>query len=216
MEEPIFQANRDLPGMESGRHTLASRHAPKIVPFVLGLLLGPAFVLLHECGHLVGGLALGLRPRLHYADVSAHVEKALPPRVDAIFAASGPAVQLVLGAVGACWLYGRRRRRRAEMATWLDWFATCLVLNGGRGLASGISATISGTNLKDEMSLAMALGIAPWLVFAVLGLIGLGLFVFMIRLHPPGSRLAPFVCLFVGCTLGVNLWLHVLGPRLLP
>jgi hypothetical protein len=50
----------------------------------------------------------------------------------------------------------------------------------------------------------------------LLGAASLALLVFVVRLHPRGSRLYPFASAFLGAVLGGFLWLKVLGPRILP
>ena len=60
-----------------------------------------------------------------------------------------------------------------------------------------------------------ATGLPIWLGLTLLAMVAACLVVETFRLHPPGSRLVPFMYGFLGGVLGMELWLHGLGPRLL-
>ncbi len=187
-----------------------------VIPCLCGLLLAPVFIVLHEGGHVLASIPFGLSPILHYGKVTYHASLANSPHANWAISAAGPLVQVLLAGGGLLWLYERRRQRRVAPATCLDWVATSLTFNSGRWMAGGAGTSVVGTALKDEMVLSGALGIPSWCLISLLTLAGFCVFIATIRLHPPGSRLLPFVCAGIGGFIGVKVWLHGLGPLLLP
>jgi hypothetical protein len=187
-----------------------------MAPFLIGLPLAPLFMVLHEGAHYLAAAGLGFHPELHFARVSYHLAATPAPWVEASISAAGPAVQALLAGGALLWLHRRRRRRRRDPATSLDWLVTWLALNAGRWPAGGMARTFIGTALVDEVIVATALGLPPWLVLSLLALLALGALVATVRLHPPGWRVLPFGCAILGGVLGGNLWLRLIGPRLLP
>ncbi len=187
-----------------------------LLPFLLGLAIAPSFVVLHEGGHFLAAVAFGFHPEFHYANVSYRLSRPPAPGTDLAITATGPAVQALLAAGGLLWLHRRRRGRRAEPASGIDWVATWLVFNAGRWLGGGLARPFTGTALRDEMTLSAAAGAPAWAVLSLLCLLSIGALAFAIRLHPPRSRLLPFAGAGAGGALAAILWLRIVGPWLLP
>ena len=121
---------------------------------------------------------------------------------------------MLIGGAGLLWLYRLRQTRRTETVTWRDWVATWCALNAGRWIGSPFSTAAVPT--PDELVLLRASGLPVALGLALLGVVAAAAVVATVRLHPARSRLLPFAYGFVGGSAGMELWLHGLGPRLLP
>ncbi len=89
-------------------------------------------------------------------------------------------------------------------------------LNAGRWLSGGLASALTGTRLKDEQVVSAALGLLPTIGISLLAFVSLACLIMALRLHPPGSRLAPFVFAGLGGIAGLQVWFHCLGPRLFP
>ena len=183
-----------------------------LVPFVCALLACPAFVFLHELAHYVAGACLGFGGKLHYAQVTGI---RLTWQADALVTAAGPLLQAGLAVAGFVWLRNLRTGRREAAPTLGDWLATTLALNAGRWLR-GLTGPPSHPQPPDEALLSRAIGLPAWFlpyllaVMAILALLGI------LRLLPPGGRLLPFLAMGLGGAIGIQLWMSVLGPFLLP
>jgi len=183
-----------------------------LLPFVCGFVACPASLLLHELGHCVAGVCLGFKVKLRYAATVLMV----PNHKDALQAyllhtGAGPLVTAVLAGAGLLWLHRLRKHRRDATPTLSDWLATSLILNAGRWFRG-----FTGPYPKDEAHISQAIGLPAWLLPAPLGLLAVIAAVAAVRLHPRGSRLFPFFWMGLGCTIGVLLWMRLLGPFLLP
>ena len=172
------------------------------------------FIFLHEVAHFTVARALGFNATLHSGVTTVHYTRLPPPPGDLLVTAAGPLLQVLIGLAGLFWLYRLRRNRRSDSASWTDWVATRCALNAGRWLGSPFRA--SAIPMSDEALLVKATGFPIWLGLTLLGMVAACVVIATFRLHPPGSRLVPFVYGFLGGVLGMELWLHGLGPRLLP
>ena len=106
-----------------------------IIPFFCGLILFHGFIVAHECSHALAGLGFGLKTKLHYAVTTYEgTREQITPTVNLLITTAGVMVGVVLMALGFVWLWKRRRKRRSEPATALDWIATSLACNAGRWL----------------------------------------------------------------------------------
>jgi LPXTG-motif cell wall-anchored protein len=187
-----------------------------IIPFLCGLIILPSFIVAHECGHALAALGFGLKTELHYALTTYHgTREQLTPTVNLLITTAGVLVGVVLMALGFVWLWKRRRDRRSEPATVLDWLATSLALNAGRWLR-GFTGTPANPQPDDEAFISKALGLPSWLLPYCLALMALIVSVAIIRQHAPGLRLLPFSAIFLGGVIGCALWMRLLGPILLP
>lgn len=176
----------------------------------------PSFVVAHECGHALVSLAFGLKTELHFALTTAHGNREqLTPTVNLLFALGGVMVAVVLMALGYVWLWKRRRNRRSEPATALDWIATSLALNALRWLR-GFTGPPSNPQPNDEAFISKALGLPSWLLPYCLTLLALIMAIAIVRQHAAGQQLVPFSALMLGGCIGFALWMLVLGPIILP
>ncbi len=187
-----------------------------LIPLLVGLLVAPFFIVVHEGAHLVVARSLGIRAELHYAATTVHYSRLAPPPSDLLVTAAGPVIQALLAGGGLIWLYRLRRYRRLEPASWIDCVATWVTFNGGRWLGASAALTFAGTALKDEVVLLRASDLPIWLGLALLGLGAIGFLWAALRLHPPGGRLVPFAYAGLGGIAAVHLWMRWLGPLLLP
>lgn len=182
-------------------------------PFLTGLVLAPVFVFIHEAAHFGTARALGFEATLHSGVTVVHYQHLPPPPADLLVTAAGPVLQMLIGGAGLWWLHRLRRSRRVELASWLDWVATWCALNAGRWLGSPFRSAAIPT--PDEVLLVKASGFPVPVGLAQLAVVATGAVILTVRLHPPGSRLIPFAYGCVGGYAGMQLWLHVIGPRLL-
>jgi len=181
-----------------------------------GLILFPSFIVAHECGHALAALGFGLKTELHYALTTYHgTREQVTPTVNLLITTAGVMVGVVLMALGFVWLWKRRRDRRSEAATVLDWLATSLALNAGRWLR-GFTGAPSNPQPDDEAFISKALGLPSWLLPYCLALMALIVSVAIIRQHAAGQRLLPFSAIMLGGVIGCALWLWVIGPIILP
>lgn len=182
-----------------------------LIPFLCAFVAGPAYIVCHELGHCIGGVCLGLRVKLHYAETIVYVPKEKDtPATDIVHAGAGPLVTAVMAAGGFLWLYRLRRHRREAEATPGDWLATSLVLNAGRWAGGFIRPG------QDEAFVSQTLGLPWWLLPYLLGVVAFIPLVAAVRLHPPGARLFPFASLLLGGLTAFLVWTRLLGPLLLP
>jgi hypothetical protein len=187
-----------------------------IIPFLSGLILFPSFIVAHECGHALASLGFGLKTKLHYALTTYQgTREQITPTVNLLITTAGVMVAVVLMALGFGWLWKRRRNRRSEPATALDWFATSLALNALRWLR-GFTGTPSNPQPDDEALMSKALGLPSWLLPYCLALMALIVSVAIIRQHAAGQRLLPFSAIMLGGCIGCALWMWLIGPIVLP
>ncbi len=186
------------------------------VPFLCALVASPLFVLLHELAHYAAGACLGFSVNLHYSQVNGTMpEKALGGRGEALQAIAGPLLQAALTVAGFLWLASRRHRRDAPLTSG-DWLATILVaLNAGHWLR-GFLGSPDQPQLVDEARVSEIAGLPRCFLPYLLGSLAVVAILAAMRLHPPGARLAPFLCVGLGGGIGFFLWMKVLGPSLLP
>ena len=190
--------------------------AKTLIPFLSGLVLFPAFIVVHECGHALAGLGFGLKTKLHYAVTTfTGSQHQLTPTAHLLITVAGVMVGVVLMVVGLVWLWKRRQDRRSEPATLLDWLATSLAMNAGRWLR-GLTGPPSNPQPTDEAFISKAMGLPPWLLPYCLTLMALIIVVAIIRQHPAGQRLLPFSAMMLGGFIGCGLWIGMIGPIILP
>ena len=186
------------------------------VPFFCGLVLFPSFIIAHEFGHALTSLCFGLKTKLHFAETTyTGLQQQLTPTVNLVITAAGVMAGVLLMAVGYVWLWMRRRHRRSEPVTLLDWLATSLAMNAGRWLR-GLTGPPSNPQPNDEAFISKALGLPSWLLPYCLTLVALIALVAIVREHPSGQRLLPFSAIMFGGFIGCALWMWLIGPMLLP
>jgi hypothetical protein len=182
--------------------------------FLFGMLLAPAFILLHECGHYTAARFFGFKAHFHFAEVDVS-QPATGIFQNQLITAAGPAVEATLAMGGLLWLWYLRRNRLKSPATLADWLATFPIFCSLRWMRC-LGGSLAHPKPGDEADLSASFGLPHWLLAYLLAPVGLALFIVAIRLHPRGSRLFPFVSAFLGLVLGAFLWLRVIGPRILP
>jgi hypothetical protein len=183
-----------------------------LVPFLCAFVASPVFVLLHELGHYAVGAYLGFGGKLHYGQVTG---KRLSWQADALLTSAGPLVQAGLAVTGFVWLRRLRRDRREANPTVGEWVATMLALNVGRWVR-GFTGPPSDPQPPDEALLSRAVGLPAWFLPYLLALVTVVAVIAILRLHPPGGRLLPFLSGGFGGIISFLLWMNVLGPFLLP
>lgn len=186
-----------------------------LVLFLCAIILAPALILLHESGHYFAARALGLKAEIRSSETSIHVPEPTPRYIQLLTVSGGPAMDALLAASGVVWLWCLRRNRLQSAATICDWLATFLATDGLRWLRC-LTGTLTRPMPRDEATISQSLGLPPWLLAYALAPVGLALFILAVRLHPRGSRLAPFTSAFLGLILGAFVWVKILGPRILP
>ena len=188
-----------------------------LVPFSCALVASPLFVLLHEIGHYVAGVCLGFSATLHYDQVTGTMPKeALTWRGDALQASAGPLVQFVLAVAGFAWLRSLRQHRREAAVTMQDWLATVLIgLNAGHWL-QGVADPFGYRQLIDEARVSGAIGLRPTVLPCLFAFLAVVALLATMQLHPPGSRLLPFLSMAAGGAIGFFVWIRLAGPLLLP
>lgn len=186
------------------------------VPFLVGLVLFPGFILIHELGHYVAGWYFGLETSLHYNSTTYTGTAAqLTPHVNLMGTMAGPLVDAVQMIIGVAWLWMLRRHRRTSPATFLDWIATALALHAGRWLR-GFAGSPSNPQPEDEAFISQALGLPAWLLPYCLAVMAVVMLTAIVRQHAVGQRLIPFSAIMLGGCIGCALWMWLLGPLILP
>ena len=183
--------------------------------FLLGLLAGPTFIILHELRHYAVASALGGTPTLHSRLTTCATPSRMGPHGKLLVILAGPAGDALMGGVGLLWLYLLRRHRREAAPTLVEWLATTLALSAARWLR-GFGGLPSHPQPGDEVLLSQAMGMPNWFLPYLLAPLCVIPLIAVIRLHPPGARLAPFAALILGGLVGRQLWILAAGPCLLP
>jgi hypothetical protein len=183
-----------------------------LIPFLCALVTAPAFIVLHEFGHYVAALCLGLDPKLHFAKVDVVIHQShLPTQVDAIFASGGPLIGALMALLGYLWLRNLRVARIDSNPTICDWLATCLAMNVARWIR-GFACTPSYPQPDDEALLSRTIGLPQWALPYVLGVLAIVVVTLIVRLHPPGNRLQSFMSFLIGTITGCVIWMKLIGP----
>lgn len=182
------------------------------------LLLTPATILLHEFGHLLAALFLGVpQPELHFSHISHGDLAATPSWVLGVVAFTGPLITVGLILVGMMWVHQRRP------TVW----AFALVFAAASRLFVAVPHTmitsvrwLRGEPLSeagfDEYKGAVALGWPGDLPLVFTSLFFIASMVWLGRLLPRGRRSTAWSGLVLGTVLGWSLWMIVVGPVVLP
>jgi hypothetical protein len=197
----------------SGKEMSSSRKC--VLLFLVGLVAGPVFVFLHELRHYATASALGGKPTMHYRMTICATPSRMGPSGKLLVVVAGPLGDGIFAGAGLLWLYVLRRHRREAAPTRAEWFATILAMSAARWLR-GWSGPPAHPQPGDEVFLSQALGMPGWLLPYLLALVCVIPLVAVVRLHPPGARLIPFLLLVLGGLTGRQLWMRVVGPFLLP
>ncbi len=197
---------------------------------VIFSLLFVAFTIIgtlsHELGHYTMARLLGYDAVLHYGSTSYALTDTGNNTVSDDLAkqlfitSAGPLQTIITGLVGLMILYLRRTRNRQRF-DWFDWFAGFMSLFWLREV---FNLSISAYQLTqgylaggDEIRIAQFLGLPSLSLAVILGLIGLSVAIFVVFRKVPRDMRPTFILSgFIGGLLGFELWMHHLGPALLP
>jgi hypothetical protein len=177
-----------------------------LVIFLVGIIVAPVAILLHEFGHFGTAFMFGLKPHLHFALTTTAPTTSFH---GFLVTAAGPIVTALISIGGIISLWSQRRHQVRPPKVWRLWLATFCALCAGRWLRPP-------SHLSDEVRLSAYLGLAPGLLPCAAVALGLVILVLTVRLHEPGKRLIPFSSAILGLCFGIMLWTSVLGPRVLP
>jgi hypothetical protein len=183
--------------------------------FLLGLVAAQVFVVLHELRHYATASAFGGSPTLHYRMTTCATPSRMGPSGKLLVVIAGPLGDGIISGAGLLWLYLLRKHRREAAPTLAEWLATVLAMSAARWLR-GLGGSPSHPQPGDEVFISQAMGMPGWFLPYLLAPVCVVPLVAVIRLHPPGARLVPFVVLVLGGLTGRQLWMRVVGPFLLP
>ena len=136
-------------------------------------------------------------------------------QTEAVVVSAGPLLQVGLAVAGFVWLRKLRRDHREAAPTLGDWLATTLALNAARWLR-GLTGSPSDPQPPDEALLSRYIGLPAWFLPYLLVLVAVIVIIAILRLHPPGGRLLPFLSWGLGGVISYLLWMKLAGPFLLP
>ncbi|MBL9204312.1 MAG: hypothetical protein JNN01_04460 [Opitutaceae bacterium] len=188
-----------------------------LMPFVCGLLGAPLLVAVHELGHYAVGKWHGFTVRYSYAAVRYDGPPgSISDRAETLITLGGPMVEVVVAMTGWVLVRRLRRDRGHEPASVVDWLASsACVLAAGRWLRC-VTGTPQLPQPADEAMLSGAMGLPVWVLPYGLAPLSLLVIVAVIRQHPTGQRLVPFLILCSSAVGGLALWFGVVGPTLFP
>ena len=132
----------------------------------------------------------------------------------------GPTQTILTGFLGLLILYLRKDQNQFVFIDWLAVFLSLFWLREVFNLATGL---FNGLVLKgnyfggDEYFLSIYLSLPAGTVSIILGLIGLGISLFIIyKIIPRCYRLTFIISGLIGGFSGFYLWYNIFGPKLLP
>ena len=136
----------------------------------------------------------------------------------------GPLQTILTGTIGLILLFAYRKSFAAKQALssrqWALVFITLFWLRQTANLAMWlIDYLVSGefSSRSDEIGIALELEIPFWSLTAITGIIGMAVLVIvLLKFVPPKQRLTFVASGIAGGVTGYILWLHLLGPVLLP
>lgn len=146
-------------------------------------------------------------------------------KTDSIINTSGGPIQTMLtGTIGLIFLYFRRKNTQAKNFKWIDWLGVFLSLFWLRetfNLFSSVSRKIFGSGTTffggDEARISIMLNLPPGLIPVICGLVGLVISLYVIfRIIPAEKRFTFILSGLLGGSVGLYLWMNILGPSLLP
>ena len=178
---------------------------------------------IHELSHYSVATAVGFDATLHYRSTTWETPIPSSEMAELLVVLAGPLVGITIGTFGLCWLVSLDRRGHLIPAsTKRGWVPFLLTLFWARQVFTAIFALLKsvvsgGWTLTDETIACLMLGLPLWVLPAILGGFGVAVCVRGVRLFVPVPNRALFLAgALVGCGAGWVLWMHVLGPWLLP
>ncbi len=180
-------------------------------------MAAPLAIVLHELGHFVFAKGFGFPDvSLHFSSVNDGADDAgYPLWQQGIKGLAGPAVtiMLVLGFTVAA------RRHGLGPFTVAPAFAAgvrAVILGGGYLLVRILHPGRVSQGNFDELNAARRLGLPTDLVMAVSVLTVVAAWVYLVRLLPKPIRWKALGATAAGTTIGVVVWVGIIGPIVLP
>jgi len=174
--------------------------------FLLGMLLAPLVIFLHECGHYVVAAAYDANPEFHVGRVSYRSHQPTANQAYFWIAAGGPLVNVLLATTGFLWLRYKRHARIGTAPTRTDCLGIFLVC---QIVPAWVVIFVVHLILQDFLTrpgdaekMSLSMGLPVWLSPVLLASFSLVLIGAAMRLFPRGSRLVPFGYALVGWFTG--------------
>jgi len=141
-----------------------------------------------------------------------------------LITSSGSLQTILTGMIGLTILFWRREKFNTQQLSIIDWTAIFLSLFWLREVFNVITAfgheiiVPNGSYFSgDEREVSTLLNLWPGTISLILGAIGLIISIYIVFwVVPKASRLTFILSGLIGGTLGFALWMHVLGPIVLP
>lgn len=173
--------------------------------------------LLHECGHVVAGYLLALNPSMHYSTTSITLAAHASPSKYDQFIAAGVISTIGTGTAGFLCLRKISPQKSARtILIMLSFFWSQEVFVALRDFIIKIYVFPS-TKLSDEQKLSASFGMKQNSLTAILGITGLLICAYVVKLFIPKGQRCRFISYGVaGCVLGYLCWFKILGPYVLP
>jgi len=181
--------------------------------------------LTHELGHYTAAKYLGYEADINYAYAywSAYAGQAVKSNDAFLITLAGPAETILTGTTGLVLLFGYRRNFASSQTLtfrqwtivfitlfWLRQTVNFFVWTGGFLLTGRFSAD------SDETRIANYLALPCRSLSFITAVIGICVLVIVLRCIPAQQRLTFLSAGMIGGATGYVLWLHLLGPVLMP
>lgn len=175
----------------------------------------------HEGGHWIAARVMGVDAWINYAATFYDHNVTMSNEQRLWFTLGGPLQTILTGTIGLLLAY--RIPRHTDHLSGHQWaavYAALFWLRQPANMFVGVLITLTGGNVgyrSDEPKISLALGIHPFAITVVTGLIGSLVLAFIVfRVIPRQQRLTFLVSGLVGGVAGYILWLHIVGPVLMP
>lgn len=178
-------------------------------------VMTPLSVLLHEIGHYATARAYGYPARLDATSVAANLDRA-PAWMDASQAAAGPLVTLIVTIVAAR-LYVRRPSREWALSLAMAAPHRYFVVTGFLAIYSFIALIgrpFRGNPNFDEHHAATSLGLRIVPVAALISLLLIAYWIWLVRRIPRGRRFSSVAAIALGAVAGMTAWVILMPPLL--
>jgi hypothetical protein len=174
--------------------------------------------MLHEVGHYLAAILAGSpNPALHYSWTDPGAVAARDGAINGVIGLAGPAVTIILSALGCLWV---RVQRPAPWAFALSVAAVSRFVVAVPYTIVNTIIRLVGGRLRppafDEYKAGTALGVSGDALLASTVIVLAAVLVCVGAKLPRGERLIAWVGLVTGTLLGWIFWMLLLGPVLLP
>jgi hypothetical protein len=173
---------------------------------------------LHEVGHYLAAVVAGSpNPALHYSWTYPGDVAARAGAINGVIGLAGPAVTIILSALGCLWV---RVRGPAAWAFALSVAAVSRFVVAVPYTVVNTIIRLGGGRLRppafDEYKAGTALGLSGDALLACTVIVLAAVLVCVGAKLPRGERLTAWAGLLIGTLLGWIFWMFFLGPALLP